>query len=119
MNAIHFRKDRSVAWMKRSGVQVFLTIIALVFVLASCTEAPEPPNRGTDQATAETGSQVEGSNAPGSLDAATIAENNRGVGLMGQFDYAAARDYFDYNIAGSKWSNGPAYLTHRVKDGGG
>ena len=32
--------------------------------------------------------------ASAQLDAAAVAENNRGVGLMGRFEYAAARDVF-------------------------
>jgi tetratricopeptide (TPR) repeat protein len=53
----------------------FLIVLSLAAILAACSE-PEPPA------------------GPPALDAEAIAANNRGVGLMGRFEYAEARDVF-------------------------
>ncbi len=73
--------------------------LALAVLLAACSEAPQAPvpSRGPDQARTADQAQpltIGDQTTPAALDAAAIAENNRGVGLMGRFDYAPAREAF-------------------------
>ena len=66
--------------------------LACFLLLSACSEPPEPVGSAVRTiAQIDEKTQTE---TPATLGAAAIAENNRGVGLMGQFDYAAARDAF-------------------------
>ena len=57
--------------------------VALALFLAACSEAPQAPVQTVEEPQTQA---PEGQTAgPASLDAAAIAENNRGVGLMGRF----------------------------------
>lgn len=68
--------------------------LALALLLTACSEAPQPPaHHAGDETQAQPPATEQPAAAP-TLDAAAIAGNNRGVGLMGRFEYAAARDAF-------------------------
>jgi len=66
--------------------------VAFALFLAACSEAPQAPVQTQEKPQTQAPSAPTG--GPASLNGAAIAENNRGVGLMGHFEYAPARDAF-------------------------
>ena len=65
-----------------TGLSRLLAILLFLLLLACSGPSDDPPESARSAA------------SPGGLDAEAIALNNRGVGLMGRFEYEPARQVF-------------------------
>src|ERR1700676_1914323 len=72
---------------------VALWLIAVVVTLSSCSGKEPPSNSVSQVATPAAAGDTKPAASP-TLTPELVAENNRGVALLGQFDYQAAYDLF-------------------------